>query len=220
MFTKNLTVYTNFSYPSLSITILVIGIYAGILGIIHGIGEILQGNSPTTSLLIYAFNCAGAPEDYWHACLPAMTLIPNYLFSGIIVIIFSLIQIYWVIFRLSKPKGYIVQFIVALVMILVGAGFYSGFYAILCGIFSIFYQKEPKMIKSYRFSALFILLSKLWPYTLIIFFLMSLFQWAFGMYFNNFLLSISSVTFVVEWGLVFLSFICSLLKDTARREIR
>ena len=65
----------------------ILGILAGIMGIEHGIGEVLEGNSPTESVFILSW-----PDSAFFEIMagePAMTMIPNYFVTGLLAIIFS-----------------------------------------------------------------------------------------------------------------------------------
>ncbi len=64
------------------------GIILGIAGIEHGIGEILQGNIVPSGIVIKSWG-----ESKLFSILagePAMTIIPNLLITGVLVIIISL----------------------------------------------------------------------------------------------------------------------------------
>jgi hypothetical protein len=90
----------------LRVTTAFLGIYAGLIAIQHGIFEILQGSRAPGSLL---FNAIGPPcqaEAVWHACFPAMTLIPNLLITGIAAILVGLGMAVWaVMFVGRRPAG-------------------------------------------------------------------------------------------------------------------
>lgn len=61
-----------------------LGIVAGLAGLEHGYFEVLQGNTRTPSL---AFPSMGPPCDpavAWSACEPAMSIVPNFLITGIL----------------------------------------------------------------------------------------------------------------------------------------
>jgi hypothetical protein len=64
-----------------------LGILTGIMGIEHGIGEVLQGNRPTDSMFILSW-----PDSAFFEIMsgePAMTIIPNYLITGFLAMLFS-----------------------------------------------------------------------------------------------------------------------------------
>jgi hypothetical protein len=62
---------------SLRITTAFLGVYAGLIAIQHGIFEILQGSRAPDGLMFNAIGPPCQPEAVWHACFPAMTLIPE-----------------------------------------------------------------------------------------------------------------------------------------------
>jgi len=56
-----------------------LGITAGIAGFEHGYFEIIQGNTPTPGLAFPSWGPPCVPEEIWHACEPAMSIIPNFI---------------------------------------------------------------------------------------------------------------------------------------------
>ena len=82
------------------IVISIVSWCAGFLGMFHGYFEILQGNVAPRSILIEAW-----PEG--EAGWPAMTLIPNFLITGICAFIVSLVFLVFVMLLIYKKKvGY------------------------------------------------------------------------------------------------------------------
>ena len=67
------------------------GIVAGIAGLEHGYFEILQGNARPEGLMIASMGPPCVAEEVWNACEPAMTILPNFLVTGILAVILSLI---------------------------------------------------------------------------------------------------------------------------------
>jgi len=66
------------------------GITAGISGTGHGVYEILQGNTKPDGVVISS-NCPPrVPDHAWNACEPTTTIIPNFLISRILSIVFDL----------------------------------------------------------------------------------------------------------------------------------
>jgi hypothetical protein len=100
---------------------LTLGILAGIMGIEHGIGEALEGYRPTESLFILSW-----PDSVFFEIMsgePAMTIIPNYLVTGLMAIFFSCA--FLVVFVKSSPNRKIntALFALLIVMLLTGGGF-------------------------------------------------------------------------------------------------
>ena len=56
-----------------------LGILAGIAGLEHGYFETLQGNTPAAGLMFPSWGTDICdPAKLWHACEPAMSLLPNF----------------------------------------------------------------------------------------------------------------------------------------------
>jgi len=68
--------------------------YTAIIGLIHGVGEIFQAGSKSNSNLIYALDVAD-PDKFWHAGLPAFSVIPDFLISGITTVLISVLFSYF-----------------------------------------------------------------------------------------------------------------------------
>jgi len=71
----------------LRITTAFLGSYAGLIAFQHGIFESLQGSRAPGGVMFNAIGLPCQPELAWHACFPAMTLIPNLLVTGIVAMV-------------------------------------------------------------------------------------------------------------------------------------
>ncbi len=121
-----------------------IGTIAGLISALHGYGEILHGNNKVTGLLFEANtgrSLLNVPSDQWTGWI-AMTIIPNLLVTGIVVIIFSIIFIIWSTVFINRKNGGIVLIILAIVMILIGGGFMPAVLGIIAGIFGIRIKRD------------------------------------------------------------------------------
>jgi hypothetical protein len=67
------------------------GFIAGIAGLEHGYFEFLQGNARPVSLMFASMGSPCVPERIWHACEPAITILPNYMITGILTVILGLL---------------------------------------------------------------------------------------------------------------------------------
>jgi hypothetical protein len=108
---------------SLQITATFLGIYAGLLAIQHGIFEVLQGSRAHGVLM---FNAIGSPcqaEAVWHACFPAMTLIPNLRVTGIAAMLVGLAMVVWAAAFVGRKRGWLVLGALSLLALFVGGGF-------------------------------------------------------------------------------------------------
>jgi len=104
----------------LRLTASIFGVYAGLLGIEHGFFETLQGNVAPKSIRIMA-SPLELPFPFGHE--PAMTLIPNFLVTGIAAIVSGLAIIAWSTAFLQRRHGAVVLLLLSVILLLVGGGF-------------------------------------------------------------------------------------------------
>ena len=104
------------------INVATIGVLFGISGITHGIGETLQGNTPTPGLIINAI-AAGSPWTRWpEGGEGAFTIVPNFLLTGILAIIVGLVIIVWSLGFVQRRSGALVYLLLFVLLFLVGGG--------------------------------------------------------------------------------------------------
>ena len=98
----------------------IMGISLGIAGMNHGFFEALQGNQPTSGLIIQAI---GPANRMWlHGTEEAFTIIPNFLATGILAMIVSLAVMVWSVGFVHKKHGPSVFILLFLLLLLVGGG--------------------------------------------------------------------------------------------------
>jgi len=104
-----------------SVTASVFGVLLGISGIInHGIFEILQGNTSTNGYFIEAIDEA---HRFWiHGTEAAFTIIPNFLITGICVILIASATILWSVKYIQVNHGATVFLSLLILLTLVGGG--------------------------------------------------------------------------------------------------
>ena len=83
------------------IIVATVGAFLGIAGLDHGIFGILQGNTPTSGLIIQAIG----PEQHLWGTEEAFTIVPNFLMTGILAVIVSLAIIVWSIGFVHRKHG-------------------------------------------------------------------------------------------------------------------
>jgi hypothetical protein len=71
------------------------GIGAGLFGLEHGFFETQQGNIAPSGLVISAIGPPCEPASAWHACEPALTVIPNFLVTGVVAMVVALVVLIW-----------------------------------------------------------------------------------------------------------------------------
>jgi len=166
--------------------------YTAIIGFIHGVGEILQAGSKSNSNLIYALDVAD-PDKVWHAGLPAFSVIPDYLISGIITVLIS-IAVGIFANLLIESNYFKILPLIFILLFLFGGGFVPPFIGIIT---SSYYVIRKKSSKNKQPSFLRKLIAKLWIYLISALILWLPLSWIIGWIFPAFMLQISSVTFIM-----------------------
>jgi hypothetical protein len=104
------------------INVVTIGVIFGFAGITHGIGEILQGNTPTGGMLINAIAADSRWTRWTEGGEAAFTIIPNFLLTGILATLVGLVIIIWSLGFVHKPHGTLVYLLLFILLFLVGGG--------------------------------------------------------------------------------------------------
>jgi hypothetical protein len=108
---------------ALHVTSAFLGLYAGLIAIQHGIFESLQGSRAPNGLMFNAIGPPCQPEEVWHACFPAMTLIPNLFVTGIVAILVGSGMAVWAAVFVGRRRGGLILGALSLLTLLVGGGF-------------------------------------------------------------------------------------------------
>ena len=194
-----------------------LGIYAGLLGIEHGIFEILQGNAVINEILINAIGPNCQPEKVWHACFPALTLLPTFQVTGILAIILGLSVLIWAAGFVHRKHGGLVLMLLSILMIPVGGGFMPAFLGMIAGVAATrihaplnwWAGRSPKTIN---------LLSSLWPWLLILLIAWIPGSWILGHFLGEMMLSLGVILFLffnlaLPLLIVFSAFACDLQRN-------
>ncbi|HDQ73923.1 MAG TPA: hypothetical protein ENN19_17775 [Chloroflexi bacterium] len=195
----------------LRITVAFLGLYAGMLGIQHGIFEMLQGNTAPDGRL---FNAIGPPcqtEAAWHACFPAMSLIPNLLVTGIVAVIVGLAFMLWALFFIQRRHGGWVLGLLAVVLLLLGGGFMPLFISLIAAGAS---HSLHHPVARPRFAAL----ASVWPWPLVIMAAWMPGSWLVGALFPEAMLAVGGLFFLVfDVGLAVLAAVSGFRFDISCR---
>jgi hypothetical protein len=113
-----------------------VGVIMGLGGATHGPGEILQGNVVPSGVYIQAW-----PTLTQLGGEPAMTLIPNFLVTGVLAIILGFAVAVWVAKYLHGKNGGFVLVALSLVMLLVGGGIVPPLIEVAIGLISIWINR-------------------------------------------------------------------------------
>ena len=101
-----------------------LGVAAGIAGVEHGVFEIMQGSTKPEGLVIASIGPPCVPEQAWNGCEPAMTIIPNFLVSGILSVVIGLVILIWSVWFVGRKNGGIVLILLSILLLLFGGGFF------------------------------------------------------------------------------------------------
>src|SRR5574339_1240572 len=110
----------------------IFGMLAGLGGLMHGPGEILQGNVEPGGIAFNSWTVEPIATNVGGE--PAMSLIPNLLISGILTILVSLAVIVWAAVFVERRRGGLILILLSLSMLLVGGGFAPPLIGIIAGI--------------------------------------------------------------------------------------
>lgn len=188
---------------ALRFTTAFLGLYAGLIAIQHGIFESLQGSRTPGGLI---FNAIGPPcqaDAVWHACFPAMTLMPNLFVSGIAAILVGLGMAVWGAFWVERKRGGLVLGALSILALLVGGGFVPVFIGLVAATASIL-GRAPTRPTRLPFLAM------LWPWLLALMALWLPGSWLLGYFFGPAMLSVGELLFLVfDIGLPVLAVVSS-----------
>ena len=110
----------------------VFSVLAGIGGMVHGIGEALQGNVAPDGIIINSW--AEGPIALYMGGEPAMTIVPSLLVTGILTILVSSALILWAALFSQRRRAGAVTLIISTLMLLFGGGFGPPIVGLLAGL--------------------------------------------------------------------------------------
>jgi hypothetical protein len=175
-----------------------LGLFAGFGGLEHGYFEILQGNVRPGSILIASMDPPCVPEATWHACEPAMTVVPNFLVTGILAMALGLLTMVWAAAYVHRPQGGAILALLSLGLLLFGGGIFPPLIGIIGGVtgtrINAGVNTQP--------GSVWRTLAKLWPWILVVFFVLLFGQFPIGFLNND---SMPLLIPVVLLGLLVLS---------------
>lgn len=144
-----------------------IGVFFGLIsGVNHGIFEILQGNKPTNGFFIPAI---GEAQRFWPlGTEDAVTLIPNFMVTGIVSVIVGVAIVIWSIWYLPTKYGRSVYLGLFILSFLVGGGIGQVFFFIPAWAFATRLNKPLTWWRQVLPRRSWPFLSRLWPVTLVL----------------------------------------------------
>jgi MFS family permease len=191
-----------------------LGVFAGIGGPEHGIFEIIRGNVSPESVMIASMGPPCDPEQVWHACEPAMTVIPNFLVTGILATIVGAITMVWAGFFVQRKRSGLVLMLLSVALLLVGGGLMPPVIGIVAGVIGTRIntpvKRQPTRVSRF--------LAALWPWTLVAFLGWMFAQFPFGYFFNDFMMSTGYFFPLLIVGLMILAIVSAFAYDRQHRQ--
>ncbi|MFW9779532.1 MAG: hypothetical protein ACFFE8_11810 [Candidatus Heimdallarchaeota archaeon] len=139
-----------------------LGVLVGVAGIEHGILEAFQGNVTPDDVWIDAI---GPGQRFWeYATETAITVIPNYFWTGLLAIAFGILVTIWAAWFIDRKYGARVLFLLSLVLWLVGGGYGPIFFTILATIAATRINKPLRWWDTHLTGRVNRFLIKLWPW--------------------------------------------------------
>jgi len=163
------------SQPSNNATRIIVatmGVLLALGGIDHGLFETLQGNTPTSGLFIHSI---GPHQQMWqYGTEDALTLIPNYLASGLISIALSLAIAVWSIGFVHRRHGSAIFLSLSVALFLSGGGVAQVVFFSLAWAVSLAIPKPPQWPRELALRLNLSRFDRVWPVCLAAFVLLSL----------------------------------------------
>lgn len=163
------------------------GVGIGFAGLVHGIGEVLQGNIAPSGMVIDSWTTGPIASNLGGE--PAMTIVPNLLITGILAIGVSLVIMIWAALFVQRKNGGSILILLSIMLLLVGGGFAPPIMGILAGIAGTGINVSHGWWRKHLSVNMRRVLASLWP-------------WVFGACaINGLFLVLGSVVFVYLFGL-------------------
>jgi len=196
----------------------ILGIYAGLLGVVHGLFEVAQGATAPHGLGISAIGAPCQSSLVWHACLPAMTIVPNFLITGILAIAFSAAAIAWAAQFVASKHGGLILILLSILMLLVGAGIIPPLTGVIAGAAATRINAPLTFVRTRLSGQVSSLLAPIWLWALIVFLTWSVAVWGVGYVANQIMTNLSCLSLVLDLALPGLIALSGLARDSSRAE--
>ena len=196
----------------------VLGLFAGGASIEHGIYEILRGNVRPQGLMINSMGPPCQPEAVWHRCEPAMTILPSFLITGILAVAIGAFFILWSLAFVQRKGGGLVLIFSSIPMLLFGGGIFPPLIGIVAGAVGTRINRRAAFSPNHRPEVIVRIISRLWPWTLIVLAGWLLGQWLVGYFFNDLLMASGFAVPILIIGLLVLSLLTAMAHDRTRAD--
>lgn len=158
------------------------GALSGLGGLRHAAGEMLQGNTATDGIMIESW--ADGPLATRMDGEPGLTILPNFLLTGLVVSVISLAVIVWSLRHLDSRRAGSILILLSIGMLLFGGGVGPPVIGLLAGVVALGIDKPHLWLRTRLSGRAQHLLARSWP-------------WVFGLsVFNALFLFVGSLILV------------------------
>lgn len=140
----------------------IFGALAGLGGIVHGIGETLQGNVAPSGVTFNSWTVGPIATNMGGE--PAMSLAPNLLATGLLTIIVSLAVVVWSLAFVQRKNGGLILLLLSIGMLLVGGGFAPPIIGILASLAGLGINSPYRWWHTHLRGNVRRVLAQLWPW--------------------------------------------------------
>lgn len=190
------------------------GSFAGLGGIRHAIGEILQGNIVPSGIVIESW--AEGPIATNMGGEPGMTIIPNMLVTGLLGLAISVFVLVWSIWFVRRKNGGRVLLLLSILMLLFGGGFGPPIIGILAGVAGLGIRAPLNGWRTRLPAGIRRFLASLWPWVFLVAVLNGLFLFVLSailvfffqvnnpdLFLNSFYFAVGSLLIAIFTGIAF-----------------
>jgi len=200
-----------------------LGVLFAAAGFEHGLFEALQGNKPTDGLMIQAI---GESTQSWEfGGEDALTIVPNFLMTGICAMSVSIFIIIWSLFFLRRRNGRTVFLPSFFILFLVGGGIAVIPFFVITWAYSTKMDKPLIWWRKKLTGKRQELISRIWPYSLVaavacclVALEIAILGYFPGQTDADVILSINAAFLLLTMIFINLSFISGFAKDVGVRE--
>lgn len=146
------------------------GMFAGIGGLEHGYFEMQQGHVRPDGLMISSMGPPCVPEEVWHACEPAMTIVPTYFYAGLLSVFLGAIALVWAAAFVQRRRGGLILMGLSLLLLLVGGGIFPPLIGLIGGAVGTRINASLTWWRTHLTGPLRRGLAALWPWVALVFF--------------------------------------------------
>jgi len=196
------------------------GIFAGFSGIQHGFYEVLQGNVRPSGVMINSFGPQCQPEKVWHACEPAMTLIPDFFWAGILAMMVGLIALIWAVAFVQRRNGRVILVLLSIAQLLVGGGLIPPLIGIAAGVVGTRINTPFPWWRAHLAGKTLGFLATVWPWSLAVFVVWTSMLYPVGYFYGDFLMKNGYLILPLVLGPLLLTIPAAFARDIRQGDRR